>query len=346
MKKSTNRDVTAYFEDSVIPLIAEEYPDVAADMSIRVDGAFGLGIADESSNLDSTMYLEDRLWAAKGGQVQLLLETALEERLVDKTDKGCHCVGIWVHPLSWLRERRRFLETRAEAGTDLPWEEVPIEQFHEMQENLVVRDPRGIFRHLKRATTPERHPRWLWDKRLIVDLREALDDLDECRRTLKRGDAVGANIMLGSILEDLIHLAFVINRRYYPWRPHLRWAFEQLPAPATDALPRIDGFVSSADPESKLAMLEEIGRLYVDHIAAHDILPTLNLASPQMGFGDLGAQGELHQELLWAERCKAWSSPKWRDWVTNCQKMAGEDGYPEHWWIWSLWDLKRKTSHI
>ena len=104
MKKSTSSDVRKYFEQKVIPLINAKYPEVASEMSIRVDGAFGLGIADESSNLDATIYLEDRLWAAKGGQVQLLLETSLDERLVDETDKSCHCVGIWVHPLSWLRE--------------------------------------------------------------------------------------------------------------------------------------------------------------------------------------------------------------------------------------------------
>ena len=33
------------------------------------------------------------------------------------------------------------------------------------------------------------------------------------------------------------------------------------------------------------------------------------------------------------------------DWVTRCQERAAEEGHGEHWWIYSLWDMKRESPH-
>ncbi len=68
------KDVKAYFEETVIPLISREYPELAPEMSIQIPGSYGLGIADEFSDLDAVIYLDDPLWKAHGGQVQLMLE--------------------------------------------------------------------------------------------------------------------------------------------------------------------------------------------------------------------------------------------------------------------------------
>jgi hypothetical protein len=65
-----------------------------------------------------------------------------------------------------------------------------------------------------------------------------------------------------------------------------------------------------------------------------------------MNLGKLGAWEELIQELLWAWRCRAWSNPKWRDYIMRCQKEAEQEGHPEHWWIYSLWDMVQKPPHI
>ena len=346
MKNAQRNDIVKFLEQEVIPLIETHHPDVAAEMLVLLDD-YTTGTTDLPHHPDATIYLEDRLWAEKGGQVQLLLETSLEAW--DQTpgvDGSRHCVGAWLHPLSWLRELRLFLETRSEASAGLPWEDVTVESLYQVQHTHVLRDPRGVFAHLKEATRPELYPGWLWDKRLITGLHELVENLSYCQRALVEGRGIEANIMLGDIITDALRLGFLVHRRYYPEHPHLRWAFKQLPSPADAVLEHTDAAASSGDPSDRMAALTAARDIYIAYVAESDLLPTIELKSPKAGFGDLGAWGELHQELLWAGRCNAWSNPQWRDWVTRCQKQADEDGHPEHWWIWSLWDMRGKDSHI
>jgi hypothetical protein len=68
-----SQPVVGYFEDKVIPLIEREHPDVMSEMSIRVEGSFARGVGDELSDLDATLFLPEKLWKERGGQLQLTL---------------------------------------------------------------------------------------------------------------------------------------------------------------------------------------------------------------------------------------------------------------------------------
>ena len=346
MKNATHEDIRRFLEQEAIPLIEAHLPDVASAMSVYVQD-YTTGTGDLPHHPDANVYLEDRLWASKGGHVQLLLETSLDTwKEAEGIDGTRHCVGVWVHPLSWLGELRRFAETRAEAPAELPWEEIAIERLYEVQHAPVLRDPGGLFAHLKDATRPELYPSWLWDKRLIVGLHELMENLHDAQRALREGRGIESSMMLATAIPDVLRLGFLVHRRYYPDHPHLRWAFEQLPAPAEAVLLHVDAAASTGDPAEGLTALAAARDLYVAHVAESDLLPTLNLKSPSMGLGHLDPWEELHQELLWACRCEAWSNPKWRGWIDRCQKQARQDGHARHWWIWSLWDMRRKDLHI
>lgn len=346
MNSATHEDILRFLEQETIPLVEARFPEVASEMIVCVND-YATGTGDLPHHPDAIIYLEDRLWSSKGGHVQLLLETSLDAwEETEGIDGARDCVGVWVHPLSWLRELRGFLDTRAEASAELPWEDISIERFHEVQHAPVLRDPHGVFAHLKDATRPELYPGWLWDKRLIVGLRELMENLRYGQRALVEGRGIEAGMMLGGAIPDALRLGFLVHRRYYPGHPHLRWAFEQLPPPADAVLPHVDAAASTGDPSQRLAALTAARDLYIAHVAESDLLPTLDLKSPGMGLGNLDPWGELHQELLWAWRCEAWSNPKWRDWTTRCEKQAREDGHPEHWWIWSLWDMRPRGPHI
>jgi hypothetical protein len=309
-------DVAAYFEETVIPLLTEKHPDVAPEMSVLIRGSFGLGIADEFSDLDAIIYLEDELWKAHGGHVQLTLER--EAPRFTPYNRG-HC-EICVYPFSWLLHGRgkEFSET----GSDPPWEKATIEELYELQQNLVLRDPHGLFRRLREATAPERFPAWLWKKRLITLLSQLdADDLVEYRQTVRRGRRLEGVTLLGLIVQCLLRLGFIINRRYYPWRTRLSWAFQKLPPPAPQVLPHIEATTSSCDARETLASIEAVRDIYREHIREKGILPPPVL-----------------DDLAWAERLHAWSDPHWRDWVIRCQEKARQAGYdPRHSWIWSLW---------
>jgi len=308
------QDIKTYFEQTVIPLIAEKYPKVTCEMSIWVPGSFGLGVADEFSDLDAVIYLDDPLWKTHGGQIQLMLE-----HYPQKFAKTVGHSEVCIHPLSWLLKGylKEFLENKA----DLPWEKVTFEELYELQENLVLRDPHNIFRRLRDATAPERFPGWLWKKLLILKLRELDDDFVEYQQVVRRGRMLEAQIILGSVLEDLLHLAFIINKKYYPCRTHLQWAFAKLPATASRVAPDIEVVISSPDWNKKLVSIKAIKDIYIEYIKEKKIL------SP-----------EILEDLLWAERCKAWSNPHWCDRITKCEQKAKEAGYDSSdSWIWSLW---------
>ena len=314
------KDVKVYFERIVIPLISDRFPEVAAEMSIQIQGSYGLGIADKWSDLDALIYLDDALWKSRGGQVQLLLETELP-RFAVKSD---HC-QICVWPVSWLDKLRGFLDNQS----DPPWEEETIERLFEVQHNLVLTDPNGLFRRLKEATRPEQFPKDLWRKKLIDFLRDLYQDhLAEYRQCLRRGLQPECTILLGIVLEKLMHVGFLIHKKYYPWRTHLKWVFEKLPAPTVAVLEHIDSMSSSPAEPTNLRHVEAVLDIYCRHITENGILPTLNLLTSNLG---------PNQELEWAKRCKAWSKPKWRDWITGCQERAKKAGHTDHWWIWSLW---------
>jgi len=309
------KDIVAYFENTIIPLIAKDFPQVASEMSIMVTGSFGFGLGDESSDLDANIYLDDPLWKSQGGQVQLLLEHS--------PDSFARTVGhpeICVHPLSWLLDEHRklFLEGRR----DLPWEQVSIEDLFELQENLVLRDPHGVFGRLRERTAPERLPDWLWQKRLMEEWQKLVfADLGELVSSVKRQRALQAQIIFGCVMEDLLHVGFLLNRKYYPWRKHLRWAFEKLPVLASSALPHLDAVDSLRDWDGKLASVEAVRDIYADYMRDKGIL------SP-----------EVLDDLEWAIRLEAWSNPRWRDRILALQQKAVAAGdKPGDRWVWSLW---------
>ncbi|MDQ1328222.1 MAG: hypothetical protein QG641_1507 [Candidatus Poribacteria bacterium] len=307
------QDITIYFEQAVIPLIDKKHPEVASEMIIQITGSFGLGIADEFSDLDANIWLDDPLWKRYGGHLQLTLENYLEQFAPNRNH-----AEICVWPLSWLGDRKDFLENKA----DLPWEKVSLEALFEIQENLILYDPNRIFHKLKEATVPDRFPEWLWKKLLIGNLSRLRDDFDECQSAVKREQMIEAHIILGCVLEDLLHIGFIINRKYYPWRKHLRWAFEKLYMVASKVLHNMDIIISSSSWGTKFASIEVVGDIYKNYIRENNILSS-----------------EIIENLLWAERCAAWSNPNWRDRITKCEQKAKEAGYdPGDAWVWSLWD--------
>lgn len=314
------QDIRSYFEETIIPLIVREYPRVAAQMSIRIQGSYGLGIVDEFSDLDATIYLDDPLWKDQGGQLQLMLE-----HIPHSFAKTVGHPEICVHPLSWLGDLRGFLENKE----DLPWEKVTFEGLFELQENLVLRDPQKVFSILKTATAPERFPPWLWKKRLILELKKLIyDDLGELESAVKRGQLLEGHIILASLLEDLIHIGFILNKKYYPWRKHLRWAFEKLPLLASLLSPAIEVILSSSDWKEKLELIWKIRDVYFEYLEKNKVLPEIDFSA-----------ADLSHELIAAERHEAWSNPNWHERQKRYEQKAVEGGYDRSdGWIWSLWD--------
>lgn len=320
-RQDMDQSIRSYFESTVIPTIDEAYPAIAAEMSIIVLGSQGLGIADQFSDLEAAIYLDDALWRAQGGQLQLLLNACLQATC------PCRLAGsvLAVWPQSWLLGG--YATALLTNQPSLPWESVTVEELFTLQENLIVWDPKAFLTQVKQATQPNCYPAWLWKKRLLLALKTLLDDFSELSVSVRRSRQAEAYILFGEVLRNLFHIGFLINRQYYPWRKHLRWAFERLPREMVTVLPDLDCALNSPDWEEKLSATHQIIAFYKELIAQKALLPEIDLLSVN-----------LQEELIWAERLKAWENPNWRDWIKRCQEKAMRDGHdPQEFWVWSLW---------
>ena len=286
------QDVRQYFEETIVPLIAKGYPKVAADMSVQVLGSYGLGIADSMSDLDALVWLDDALWKTHAAGAQSLLDAYPEKFAPVHVQKKRGHPEFQVWPLSFLGKRKDFLEDKPNP----PWDKVSFEQLYEIQENLVLRDPHGLFQRLREATAPGQFPDRLWIKRIVLRLKRLGQDIAEYEQSERRGGSLAGRLILSSVIEGLLALGFLVNKNYYPWRTHLRWAFEKLPRLASRALPVIDLIVSGPDWRKKLDAIMAVRKLYTDYIKEKNIL------APEIVDG-----------LLMGERLDEWGDVEWRN---------------------------------
>ena len=311
------RDIAEFFWDSILPVIGERHPNAAREMAVQVCGSYGLGVADEYSDLDATIWLDDPLWKEEGGNLQLTLANHVPRFVPeDGPHKNDHAEFV-VWPLSWLGDRKRLLDETSDSA----WEKVDIEELFEIQTNLVLRDPHGLFQRLKEATTPENYPRALWKKRLIEEMKDLDDDIADYLQAVRRNREVEAAIINGRIVERVLQLGFLVARHYYPWHKHLHWAFLTLPAPASKVCRRLESLTGSGSLNDKLAAVQETREAYASAILEQGLLTE-----------------EILSDLEWAGRLKAWSNANWRKWIESRQIKAEAAGYTANdSWIWSLW---------
>ena len=325
------RDIEAYFEETVVPLIAREHPEVMAEMSVMVQGSIGSGIDDELSDLDVELYLPEKVWKKHGGQLMLTLLNKLEPFVAHPYSRPSWDPYDWhrfrhseiaVNPLSQL------LCGQAEAvlaGTrDVDWEAVAQENLLQLQIHPVLRDAHDALARLREATAPSRYPEWLWVKRLICELEDLLGEPEALEKAVRRGRPQEAQMILGHIVPGLFRVAFLVNRRYYPWRRCMLRLLKELPAGPAELLGDFEALGSAADWNEKCEAVNRIVR-----VLTKEILDSGMLTPDMLMF------------LLDAKRERAWESPDWMEKRRAGGRRAEEAGCD--WldgWIWSRWEWK------
>jgi len=127
-----SKNAMNYFENIIIPLIQANYPNIISDMDIMILGSVGLGIDDEISDIEASIYLDDVIWKNQGKQLQLLLNDCLAKTNKWKREGSILCV----HPVSWLLDgsANKFLSN----NDNLPWENISFETLFTMQTNSII----------------------------------------------------------------------------------------------------------------------------------------------------------------------------------------------------------------
>lgn len=317
-----SKNVLEYFENNVMPMIKENFSEIINEMDIMLLGSVGLGIDDEFSDMEASIYLDDIFWKKQGKQLQLLLDDCLTKTNMWKKEGSIICV----HPVSWLLDgnAEKFLNN----ADELPWEKVSFETLFTMQKNTIYYNSKGTLNRLREITSVSEYPEHLWQKHLIIKLKELIfEDFFEFNKSVQRNHLLEANIIFGKVLEGIYHIAFLISHQYYPWRTHLHWAFENLLVSKIELGTKIDLLLTTNDLKEKVNIINSIIGYYRNYINANNLTPEIEILS-----------NDLEQELLWAERLSAWNTPNWRDYIEQRKKVALDNGYsPDQFWIWSLW---------
>ena len=324
------QDIREYFDTTVIPLIARKHPDVVADMSIRLQGSVGLGLNDELSDMEAMVYLPENLWKARGGQLQLTLIHCLTP-FSAQSHRYSECPG---DPYSWIRgghpeinvhPRSELLCGQAEKvfaeKTDVPWEKVSIEELHQLQSYPILRDSGGFLTRLRTRATAERYPAQLWTKRLILELVDLKGEPWDLEKAVRRGRPLEAEMILGTMLPALLRVAFLVNRRYYPWRKYLFPFFKDLPVGPAELLDEFEVLQSVGNWDRKLRTVSRIMGILTEKI-----------------LGSRLVSSDMLEYLLEAKYGKAWENPNWEEKLELRREKAQEAGYDRmDGWIWGWW---------
>ena len=322
------QDIEAYFEEKVIPLIARQHPELVSEMSIRVEGSFGSGIEDDLSDLDVTLFLPEKLWKERGGQLQLTLLHKVEPFLAHPYSGFSRDSYTWpdfrhseisVH--SWGELVCGRAESVLAGASDMPWEKVPVEELLQLQVHPPLRDAHAVLARLRDLTAPGRYPNWLWVKRLICELVDLAGEPEAFEKAVRRNQPLEAHMILGGILPKLFRIAFLVNRQYYPWRRCYLRMLKELPGVSGDLVGEFEAVGSDAHWSEKSAAINRIVR-----ILTGEILESGMLTADMLTFS-FAAKSE-----------KAWENPNWLGKVEARGKQAQEAGYD--WldgWIWDRW---------
>ena len=320
-----------YLENTVLAALKREYPKLMPDLMLMSGGSTGLGCDDEFSDFEAFLYLKEDLWQDYGWKIQIVMNRCLRANNPWKGQGSAICVegfgGLWAG------HAHAFIAGNAPP----PWEEVAHHDLFNMQEQTAIHDPQGLLAKLKQATAPQKVPQPLWRKWLVKALYNLYANLYELALDVKRSRLPEAHVAAGLVIEDLFRIGFLINRKYSPWRAHLRWGFEKLGGIASEMLPDLDAAVSTSDWKDKLARINAVKGRYLAYIQGEHLLPTLNLVNPETSFSpEIG--WTLGDELLWgAERIECWINENWRDWINRCTERARQDGRsPADYWVYSF----------
>ena len=327
------QDIDAYFEEKVIPLIEREHPELADEMSVRAQGSVGLGIADELSDLDVTLYLPEKLWKERGGQLQLTLLHKLEPFLAHPYAKRARDPFTWpdythseisVH--SWGELLCGQAESVLAGEKDVPWEDVEVEELLELQVHPPLRDAHAVLTRLRELTPPDRYPERLWVKGLIVQLVDLVGEPEAFEKAVCRSKPLEAYMILGDILPKLFRIALLVNRQYYPWRSCFFRMLKELPAAPEELIREFETVGSCADWHEKSAAVKRTVR-----ILTRRILETGMLTADMLTFS------------IAAKKEKAWDNPDWFEEVEARGRLAQEAGYDwQAGWIWDRWGWPQK----
>jgi hypothetical protein len=150
----------------------------------------------------------------------------------------------------WLK-RQLGLDPRDGMST-VDWLSVPQQHILGVVSGAVYADPRGELRQVREALSWYPHDVWLW---LLASQWQRIGQEEAFTgRAAEVGDELGSRLIASRQVHELMRLAFLQARTYWPYSKWFGTAFSQLPG-ASELTPALHAAVAATDFPSREAAL-------------------------------------------------------------------------------------------
>ncbi len=237
-----------FFEQAVRPLLERSFPEEARQMACGVFG-YGsecLGMDDAVSRdhhwgLRIDALMPDALFRGRSGEILARVGEQLPDSFEGFGLREGHVKGAGIAPESLEGFLGRTIGLTGAPKTLREWLDMPEEDIVHVTNGEVWYDPSGRFTRIREALAYYPEPVWL---RRISHWCRYFSGMGvyALHRALMRGNLVYATTALGLSLKWAMELAFLLNRRYYPYDKWLHPFFRKLP----DLADRMDPLISEA----------------------------------------------------------------------------------------------------
>ncbi len=255
-----------FFGEIVRPILEREFPEETA---LTAFGLFGygseaLGMDDELSRdhhwgvrIDGLV--PDTIPQIRREQIQQTVRARLPASFRGHSLREGHLAGAGLTLDDLQAFLRRTIGIEHVPETDVEWLQVPEEEIVHLTNGEVWHDPSGQFTAIRQAF--QRYYPEPVRRRRIAHWCRYFSGMGTyaLKRAILRGDEFYAATAFGKAIRWGVQLAFLLDRRYFPYDKWLMRFFARLPRLANPLLPIVDEAVRLATPwERKLALLDTL----------------------------------------------------------------------------------------
>jgi len=163
--------------------------------------------------------------------------------------------------------------------TVLDWICLPEQKLLELTRGKVFYDPVGEISAVRQAFAYL--PDDVWRFKLQYAW-EAVDSVDVAMLNAARGDTLSARINLNKLVESIVRIVFLLNRRYCPGSPKwLSREFYALPRLAREIGPRLEECQVMDDIPASCSVIADVLRILVDEQNRLGITEPVTLEAPE-----------------------------------------------------------------
>jgi hypothetical protein len=253
-----------YYENIVGPLLLRRWPGLRHAAGRLGGGSDVLGL-DDATSRDHDFGL--RLTVFVDSEMVRRVDAHLEREL-----PATHAGLPTRFATTWHAQERHQVEVataedfaRARLGADVPgagdvagWLALTGQSVLEVTAGPVFVDTAGEITAIRARLAW--YPDDLWRYTLAADWSRIGQELPFLGRTAQRGDDVGSRVLAARLVRDVMHLGFLLERRWPPYAKWLGTLFARLPS-AGAALPALGGALAAEswqERESKLCAALEV----------------------------------------------------------------------------------------